>query len=227
MLKKKYLRRLDNADLGTHGSGASHGGFGSSSLQECLDRINQNRVDAPAPCHSGVKIEDSSNPPQVMSPNVGEEQVHDTMSASRLLQEDESQSRIKEKRKEEDVTPKSEAATVGTKEEPAEYDSEDSFRPEHVAEELQRLIAEFPPAVDPIPQQPIHEQRDGATAPDLLREIDGPHAPRRLTRHRCPQIHSCFILLFGWNMIEKPVHMKSRSRRFELKCPLCRPAWRH
>ena len=54
----------DNADLGTHGSRASHGGFGSSSLQECLDRLNQTRVDAPAPCHSGVKIEDSSNPPQ-------------------------------------------------------------------------------------------------------------------------------------------------------------------
>ena len=53
----------DNADLGTHGSGASQGGFGSSSLQECLDRIKQNRFDAPAPCHSGVKIEDSSNPP--------------------------------------------------------------------------------------------------------------------------------------------------------------------
>ena len=85
--------------------GSPHGGFGSLSLQECLDRLNQTRVDAPAPCHSGVKIEDSSNPPQVMSPNVGAEQVHDTMSASRLLQGDESQSRIKEERKEEDVTP--------------------------------------------------------------------------------------------------------------------------
>ena len=55
--------------------------------------------------------------------------------ASRLLQEDESQSRVKEERKEEDVTPKSEAATAGTKEEPDDHDSEDSFRPEHVVEE--------------------------------------------------------------------------------------------
>ena len=145
--------------------------------------LTKSRIDAPAPCHSGVKIEESTNPPQVMSPNVGEEQVHETMSASRPSQEDESQPRIKEERKEEDVTPKSEAATVGTKEEPAGCDSEDSFRPEHVAEELQRLIAEFPPSVDPIPQQPIHEQREGATAPDSLREIDGPYAPRRSTRH--------------------------------------------
>ena len=66
------------------------------------------------------------------------------------------------------MTPKSEAATVGTKEEPDDHDSEDSFRPEHVAEELQRLSAEFPPAVDPVPQQPIHEQREGATAPEAL-----------------------------------------------------------
>ena len=73
---------------------------------------------------------------------MGEEQVHDAMSASRLLQEDESQSRIKEERREEEVTPKSEAATVGSKEEPDEHDSEDSYRPEHEAEELQRLIAE-------------------------------------------------------------------------------------
>ena len=28
-------------DLGTHGSGVSHGSFGRSSLQECLDRLNQ------------------------------------------------------------------------------------------------------------------------------------------------------------------------------------------
>ena len=71
-----------------------------------------------------------------------------------MLQEDESQPRIKEERKEEDATPKSEeAARVGTKEEPAEYDSEDSLRPEHMAEELQRLIAEFPPAEAPTSQQ--------------------------------------------------------------------------
>ena len=93
-----------------------------------------------------------------MSPNVGEELIHETIRPS---QDDESRPRTKEERKEEEVTPKSEATTVGSKDEPAEHDSEDSFRPEHAAEELQRLIAEFPPSVDPIPQQPIHEQRGG------------------------------------------------------------------
>ena len=174
-LRKNYHRKWETKpDLGIHGSGVSHGGFGRSSLQKCLDRLNQARVDAPAPCHSGVEHEDSSNPPQVLSPNVGEEQVHETQSASRLLPEDEPQFRIKEERKEEDVTPKSEASTAGIKEEPGDHDSEDSFRPEHVAEELQRLIAEFPLAVDPVPQQ--HEQREGATATEAFREIDGPTA---------------------------------------------------
>ena len=53
-----------------------------------------------------------------------------------------------------------------------------------MAEELQRLIAELPPSVDPTPQQPIHEHREGATAPDQPREFDGSYAPRRSTRHR-------------------------------------------
>ena len=77
-----------------------------------MDRINQHAVDR------------TPNPPQVMSPSVGEEQIHATMSAARPAQDDESQSRIKEERKEEEVTPKSEAATVGTKDGPAEHDSE-------------------------------------------------------------------------------------------------------
>ena len=46
----------NNADLGTHGSGVSYGGFGSSSLQECLDRLNQTRVEAPAPCHCAATL---------------------------------------------------------------------------------------------------------------------------------------------------------------------------
>ena len=33
-------------------------------FQNSTDRINQSRTDAPATCHSGVKIEQSSNPPQ-------------------------------------------------------------------------------------------------------------------------------------------------------------------
>ena len=111
------------ADFGIHGSGVSHGGFGRSSLQKCLDRLNQARVDAPASCHSGVDNENSSNPPQVMSPNVGKDQVHETQPHSRLLPEDESQSRVKEGRKEEDVTPKSEAAPAEVKEEPGDHES--------------------------------------------------------------------------------------------------------
>ena len=63
----------------------AHGGFGRSSLQGCLDRLNQAKVDALAPCHSGVASEYSSNPPQAMSPNVGEEQVRDTLPDDRTV----------------------------------------------------------------------------------------------------------------------------------------------
>ena len=45
-----------------HVFGVSHGGSGSLSMQECLDRLNQTRVDAPATCHSGVGIENSPKP---------------------------------------------------------------------------------------------------------------------------------------------------------------------
>ena len=47
-----------------HVSSASHGGCGSSSLQECLDMLNQARSNSPAPCHSGVYVNLKSNPPQ-------------------------------------------------------------------------------------------------------------------------------------------------------------------
>ena len=47
-----------------HVSGASPGGYGSSSLQECLDMLNQARSNTPAPCHSKATNEESSNPPQ-------------------------------------------------------------------------------------------------------------------------------------------------------------------
>ena len=36
-----------------HISSSSHGGYGSSSLQECLNILNQARSNSPAPCHSG------------------------------------------------------------------------------------------------------------------------------------------------------------------------------
>ena len=55
-----------------HVSSASHGGYGSSSLQECLDILNQARSNSPAPCHSRVEIDEPSNPQQVVIPNVEE-----------------------------------------------------------------------------------------------------------------------------------------------------------
>ena len=38
--------------------------------------------------------------------------------------------------------------------------------------------------MDPVLPQPIHEQREGAAAPEAFREIDGPYALSRSTRHR-------------------------------------------
>ena len=86
----------DGADARTHESGAFHGGFGSATLRECLDRMNQSSTGVPATCHSGAKIERSSSPPQVMSSNVEEEQIPEAMSATRPSQADESQPRIEE-----------------------------------------------------------------------------------------------------------------------------------
>ena len=70
-----------NADLGTHGSEASDGGFGSLHYKSAWIDLIRPELMPPAPGHSGAEMKISSNPPQVMSPNVGEEQVHDTMSA--------------------------------------------------------------------------------------------------------------------------------------------------
>ena len=76
----------DKPDSG-HVSGASHGGYGSSSLQECLDILNQARSNAPAPCHSRVEIDETSNPQQVMSPNVEEEPIYDHEQVPAILAE--------------------------------------------------------------------------------------------------------------------------------------------
>ena len=121
------------------------------------------------------------------------------------MPKDEPQSRAKEERKDEEVTPKSEPATLETKEELSDqdvgdqdsndlheelqrrvdefppHDSEDSLGPEHVAEELRRLAAEFPPVVESTLQR---EPREGATAPEAFWETSGPYAPRRSRRHR-------------------------------------------
>ena len=129
------------------------------------------------------------------APNVEEEpihdneQVHDTLPEDQPLPKDEPQSRVKEERKDEEVTPKSESAAAEVKEEEGDqdsedlheelrrrmdefppHDSEDSLEPEHVAEELRRLATELP--------------REGATAPGVFRENNGPYAPRRSGRHR-------------------------------------------
>ena len=122
-VEEEFLKMSEEKPNIGHVSSSLYGGCGSSSLQECLDRINQTRNTAPAPCHPGVRNDESSNPPQVMSPNVDREQihdseqVHDTLPKDVPLPEDKSQSRIKEERKDEEVIPKSEQATAeGTEE---------------------------------------------------------------------------------------------------------------
>ena len=176
--------------------------------------------------------EDSSNPPQVMSPNVEEEQIHDhdqahdALQEDQLLPQDESQSRVKEERKDEEATPKSELAAAEIKEEVGDqdsedlneelrthidesplHDSEDSLGPEHVADELRRLAAEFPPVVDSVSQR---ESREGATAPEAFRESNGPYAPRRSGRHMHPEdqedtaVDQCRL-----SVIRRPAHVKN------------------
>ena len=48
-----------------HMSSSSHGGYGSSSLQECLNLLSQVRRNSPVPCHSRVGIDETSNPQQI------------------------------------------------------------------------------------------------------------------------------------------------------------------
>ena len=49
----------------TRKSALSHGGCGSSSLRECIELLNNTERNAPATFHSGVKIENRSNPRQI------------------------------------------------------------------------------------------------------------------------------------------------------------------
>ena len=83
------------------------------------------------------------------------------------------------------MTPKSEAAPVGVKNEPTEPDSEGSVRPEE-REELRRLIEAFPPSSDSTPRQP--EEHRGPTGLRTPREPIGPYAPRRSTRPRARDV---------------------------------------
>ena len=47
-----------------HVADFSHGGCGSSSLRECLNLLDYNKRNSPAPCHSGVTDEKNSDPQQ-------------------------------------------------------------------------------------------------------------------------------------------------------------------
>ena len=134
----------------------SHGGCGSSSLRECIELLNNTERNAPATCHSGVKIEKKSNPRQVMSPNVEESQatidntgratdsnganeVRGTNTKGRNLSTiDVKETDVKEETDEPDTTGQvPDALQDVANAQP--FDSEDSLSQEHVASELRRL----------------------------------------------------------------------------------------
>ena len=127
----------------TLGPGELHGGIGSATLRECIERVLQPGTVAPATLHSGEGSEKSTNPPHVMSPNVEQNQPQETTSVKQPSSDDVSLHPVKVERNEEDVTPKSEAEQVGTKEEPTEEDSEEPAGPEE-QEELRRMLDAFP-----------------------------------------------------------------------------------
>ena len=99
----------------------SQGGCGSSSLRECIELLNNTERNAPATLHSGVKKEKTSDPQQVMSPNMEERQTtaQATTSGSApsdtSLPKDEPQSRI-DQMKSEVPTPKLEPPTLDVEE---------------------------------------------------------------------------------------------------------------
>ena len=97
------------------------------------------------------------------------------------------------------MTPKSEAATIGTKDEPAEPDSEDSLRPEHMGEELRRLIAELPPSSGSTPRQ--LDEQGGPQPRAHLRSLLMVHMHQEgrhdLVVGQYLRIHFCFTRPFG------------------------------
>ena len=152
MLKKlppaesTLVRRLTE----TLGPGEIHG-FGSAALQECDERALQQGAVAPATLHhSGDGLEKSTNPSQVTSPNVEQNQPQETTSVKQPSPDEVSHGGKKRIR----CTPKSEAAQVGTKEEPTEPDSEEPAGPEE-QKELRRMMDAFPfaPSSDSTPRQ--------------------------------------------------------------------------
>ena len=198
----------------------SHGGFGSSSLRECIELLDQTRSNSPATLHSGVETEKKVNPLQVMSPNVEEEQAtaNETASGSipegQSLLKDEPQSR-KESVKNEVATPKLEPTVkeeldeqdadgqdadtlreeLPNREELPPQDSEDSLgpKPEQVADELRRLTEAHAQMTG---STPFHDSRGGATAPDASWDARMAHMPLKeqegIEVEQCPLIHFCF-----------------------------------
>ena len=213
-------------------------GCGSSSLRECIELLNQTRSNSPATLHSGVKTEKLSDPLQVMSPNVEEEQAiaNGPASGSRSkvqpLPKDEPQSRS-ENIKEEVVTPKSEPTTLESKEELSEqdaddqnsdtlreelqrsrgefppHDPEDSLGPEHVADELRRLTEAHAQMTG---SASTHASRGGATAPDSTWENHGPYASQKSRRNRGRPV-SPDPLMFHSNYLVAMEHDQEASAR--------------
>ena len=64
MLKKLPQDIGDKTEPEDRGPGEIHGGFGSATLRERLERINESRTVAPATLHSGEGTENSADPPQ-------------------------------------------------------------------------------------------------------------------------------------------------------------------
>ena len=188
----------------------SNEGCASSSLQECIALLNHTRGNSPATLHSGVKTEKLSDPLQVMSPSVKEEQTtanglaSGSMSEGLPLPKDEPQSRA-DRTKVEVETPKPESTTFDVKEELSEqeaddqtsevlreelqrsreeippHDSEDSLGPEHVADELRRLTEAQAQMTGSIPPR---KSGGGATASYSTWENHDPSAPQRLRSNR-------------------------------------------
>ena len=53
----------DKTESDARGPGEIHGGMSSATLQECIERVQQQSAVAPATLHSGEGIEKSSDPP--------------------------------------------------------------------------------------------------------------------------------------------------------------------
>ena len=71
----------------TIGSGEFYGGYGNSSLRECIEIASQQNA-TPATLHSKEGLGNMTNPPQVMSPNVERNQSQETTSVKQQPPDD-------------------------------------------------------------------------------------------------------------------------------------------